>query len=85
LFRNAAARTAAFASLHASGIDAVFHYVPLHSSPAGRRVGRASGRLGVTDDIAERLARLPLWIGMTDADLDLVVEAVRQAAGAVSG
>jgi len=85
LFRNAAARTAALASLHASGIDAVFHYVPLHSSPAGRRVGRASGRLGVTDDIAERLARLPLWIGMTDADLDLVVEAVRQAAGAVSG
>jgi dTDP-4-amino-4,6-dideoxygalactose transaminase len=85
LFRTAAARTAALASLHESGIDAVFHYVPLHSSPAGRRVGRASGGLTVTDSVAERLVRLPLWVGMADSDLDLVIDAVRHAVGAVSG
>ncbi len=52
----------------------VFHYVPLHSSPAGRRFGRISGELTVTDDLSDRLIRLPLWIGLTDADQDRIVE-----------
>lgn len=46
-------------------IDAVFHYVPLHSSPGGLRYGRVVGELNVTDDSAERLIRLPLWVGIT--------------------
>jgi dTDP-4-amino-4,6-dideoxygalactose transaminase len=62
-----------------SGIRAVFHYVPLHSSPAGRRYGRAHGSLDVTDDVSERLVRLPLWIGMTPGDVDRVAEAVERA------
>jgi dTDP-4-amino-4,6-dideoxygalactose transaminase len=57
-------------------VRAVFHYVPLHSSPAGRRYGRAHGSLHVTDDVSERLVRLPLWIGMTPADVEHVVDAV---------
>jgi dTDP-4-amino-4,6-dideoxygalactose transaminase len=57
-------------------INAVFHYVPLHRSPAGQRVGRASGSLPRTDDLAARLIRLPLWVGMTDDDVDRVVEEV---------
>jgi dTDP-4-amino-4,6-dideoxygalactose transaminase len=58
------------------GINAVFHYVPLHSSPAGRKLGRAAGELPVTNDIAGRLVRLPLWIGMGEADVRRVADAV---------
>ena len=82
LLQSAAARDAALTSLRASGIDAVFHYVPLHSSPAGRRFGRVSDRLDVTDDASARLIRLPLWSGMTDADVDAVVAALRSAVAA---
>ncbi len=46
------------------GISCVFHYVPLHSSPAGKRYAVASGKLDVTNRQSERLIRLPLWIGL---------------------
>ncbi|NNA55182.1 dTDP-4-amino-4,6-dideoxygalactose transaminase [Pseudomonas koreensis] len=55
-------------------ISSVFHYVPLHSSPAGRRYGRTHGGLEVTDDQSERLVRLPLWVGITEAQQIRVVE-----------
>ena len=46
------------------GVNAVFHYQPLHSSPAGKKYGKfTSGSLPITDDISERLIRLPMWIG----------------------
>jgi dTDP-4-amino-4,6-dideoxygalactose transaminase len=60
------------------GINAVFHYVPLHSSPAGRRYGRTNGELPVTDDASERLLRLPLWAEMPDETVDAVIDAVRE-------
>lgn len=50
--------------LNGRGVNAVFHYVPLHSSPAGRRFGRTAGAMTVTDDCSARLIRLPLWNGM---------------------
>jgi dTDP-4-amino-4,6-dideoxygalactose transaminase len=59
----------------------VFHYVPLHSSPAGRRFGRVHGDLSVTDDLSARLIRLPLWIGLTDADQEKVVEVLSAQLG----
>ena len=46
------------------GVNAVFHYQPLHSSPAGKKYGKHSSPLPVTDDINERIIRLPLWIGL---------------------
>src|SRR5262249_34596794 len=52
------------AGVRERGVDAVFHYVPLHSAPAGRRCGRASGSLEVTDRLSSRLVRLPLWTAM---------------------
>lgn len=61
------------------GVACVFHYIPLHSSPAGRRLGRVSGSLEVTDSHAERLIRLPLWLGMTDQELARVVEILGNA------
>ncbi len=48
----------------AAGVNAVFHYVPLHSSPAGRRYGRAHGDLTLTNDLSDRIVRLPLWVGL---------------------
>jgi dTDP-4-amino-4,6-dideoxygalactose transaminase len=50
------------AELLGEGIHAVFHYVPLHDSPAGRRHGRVHGTLKQTEDLAARLIRLPLWV-----------------------
>ena len=51
--------------LEREGVNAVFHYVPLHSSPAGKKYGRLAGKLPVTQDISERILRLPLFLGLT--------------------
>jgi len=54
-------------------VNAVFHYVPLHSSPGGLAHGRAAGPMAVTDDVAGRLVRLPLWVDMTSEDVERVI------------
>jgi dTDP-4-amino-4,6-dideoxygalactose transaminase len=77
LARDARERDALIASLKKRGILAVSHYVPLHSSPAGRRYGRTAGSMRVTDRVSETLVRLPLYFEMRDAELDAVCEAVR--------
>ncbi|WP_028101448.1 dTDP-4-amino-4,6-dideoxygalactose transaminase [Pseudoduganella violaceinigra] len=61
-----------------SDIKSVFHYVPLHSSPAGLRYGRAHGDLTVTNEQSERLVRLPLWVGMSKEQQDRVVEVLHR-------
>ena len=71
--------------LRKSGIFSVFHYVPLHSSPAGRRYGRVHGELEVTDRQSERLIRLPIWIGLTEAQQNRIVEAMRKSIMTRSG
>jgi dTDP-4-amino-4,6-dideoxygalactose transaminase len=75
-------RSAAIGELKRRGISAVFHYVPLHSAPAGVRFGRVHGSMQVTDDIADRLLRLPLWPDMA-SEMDDVCEAVHDAIDAV--
>jgi len=77
LTRDLVERTALIEHLRARGIYAVFHYVPLHSSPAGRRFGRASGELAVTDEVSSRLVRLPLYYELTESDVEQVVDAVK--------
>ncbi|OIQ64570.1 dTDP-4-amino-4,6-dideoxygalactose transaminase [mine drainage metagenome] len=52
--------------LNQNGINAVFHYVPLHSSPAGLRFGRAPGALPLTTSLSQRLIRLPMWVGLSE-------------------
>ncbi len=69
-------RDAFIQSLGERGVMAVFHYVPLHSSPAGRRFGRTDQELAVTDDASSRLVRLPLWPAMTDEEIGRVIDAV---------
>ena len=69
-------RTAFIENLKDAGIGAVFHYIPLHSSPAGMRYGRAAGALRVTEDVSARLVRMPLWAGLEDRQ-QIVVDAAR--------
>jgi dTDP-4-amino-4,6-dideoxygalactose transaminase len=79
LFADLPQRSAVQSFMRRAGIDAVFHYVPLHTSPAGRVFGRAAGPLPVTDRTADRLLRLPLWAGMSDDEVEAVIETVSQA------
>jgi dTDP-4-amino-4,6-dideoxygalactose transaminase len=58
------------------GIRAVSHYVPLHNSPAGERLGRLGGPCPVTELVSDRLVRLPLYPGLTDSELGQVTDAV---------
>lgn len=74
LFPSLAERTAAIAALHARDIRPVFHYVPLHSSPAGRRFGRVHGAMDHTDRAGDCLLRLPLWL--PDLDIERVIGAL---------
>lgn len=60
------------AYLKKNNVNAVFHYVPLHSSPAGRRYGRVSGEMTNTDALADRLLRLPLWPGLEEYQQDVI-------------
>src|SRR5690349_12794770 len=78
LLRDVAARSRFIERLRQEDIYAVFHYVPLHSSPAGRKYGRASGSMAVTDAVSERLVRLPLWIGLEPLQ-DHVIDRCRSA------
>ena len=82
LLPDRAARDRLLADLGARDILAVFHYVPLHSSPAGSRLGRAAGPLTVTDDVAGRIARLPLWTEMGEEEIDRVIDGVRESVAA---
>lgn len=52
--------------LRQNGVNAVFHYIPLHSSPAGKRYCRVHGDMPVTNDISDRLIRLPFWVGLEE-------------------
>ena len=73
-------RTAFIDRLRKIGINTVFHYIPLHSAPAGLRYARAEGELPVTSEMSDRLVRLPLWVGLAEHQ-DEVIEAVLNALG----
>ena len=77
ILRDLADRTAFIDAMRAEGVSCVFHYVPLHSSPMGREVGRTAGTLDVTTNLAERLVRLPLWLGI-EPHLDRVIELIHR-------
>ena len=66
LLRDLEDRTVFIEALRAEGINCVFHYVPLHNSPYGRRVGRCAVELRNTSNLADRLVRLPLWLGLEE-------------------
>lgn len=59
-------RTEFIARMKDQGIGCVFHYIPLHSSPVGQKYCRVHGPMAVTNDVSDRLVRLPLWIGISE-------------------
>lgn len=65
-------RTAFIDKLRKVGINSVFHYIPLHSAPAGQHLGRSHGELHVTNDMSERLVRLPLWVGLEEHQTEVI-------------
>ena len=69
-------RTSFIDYLRKQGVASVFHYVPLHSAPAGLKYGRFSGEDVYTTQESERLTRLPMYYGMTDEDRQTVINAV---------
>jgi dTDP-4-amino-4,6-dideoxygalactose transaminase len=66
LLRDVETRTRFIGALKDAGIGAVFHYVPLHSSPSGQKFCRVAGPMAITDDVSDRLVRMPLWVGLED-------------------
>jgi dTDP-4-amino-4,6-dideoxygalactose transaminase len=79
--RSLEERTDLIRSLKEDGIMAVFHYVPLHSSPAGQLYGRVSGPMEVTQRVSECLLRLPLYYEMTLENIQYVVSKVSRFYG----
>jgi len=71
-------RQALISSLKSQGILSVFHYVPLHLSPVGQRMGGKPGGCPVTEEKSERLVRLPFYNRLSQEDQDRVIAAVRQ-------
>jgi dTDP-4-amino-4,6-dideoxygalactose transaminase len=79
LVKDLQTRTDMLAELNRADVNAVFHYVPLHSSQGGRKYGRAHGELPHTEATADRLIRLPIWSGMTEGQVARVVDTVAAA------
>ena len=70
-------RTALISYLKANEILSVFHYIPLHSAPAGLKYGRFHGEDVYTTKESERLCRLPLYYGLTDEQVDYIISKVK--------
>jgi dTDP-4-amino-4,6-dideoxygalactose transaminase len=65
--------------LKSQGIQAVFHYIPLHFSKMGQRFGGKLGALPITEDLSERLVRLPMYYDLSDEELNFVIDCVKMA------
>lgn len=81
LLESEPVRVALIEHLKAQGILAVFHYVPLHTSPMGQAMGYRKGMLPVTEDVSDRLLRLPMYFDLTDTEVDEVASAIRSFFG----
>lgn len=76
--KNIEERTALASFLKKDGIQAVFHYVPLHSAPAGQRFGRFHGEDKYTTNTFERLLRLPMYYGLSTDEVGLVCDKIKE-------
>lgn len=75
--RDLEERTAMLKHLKENGVGAVFHYIPLHSAPAGNKFGVFHGEDRYTTKESERIVRLPLWYGISDEEKETVCKAVK--------
>ncbi len=68
-------------SLRERGIQSVFHYIPLHTSPMGKEFGLDGRRLPVTEEYADRLLRLPMYAELTESEVIMIIENVKEVLG----
>jgi dTDP-4-amino-4,6-dideoxygalactose transaminase len=85
LLASADLRDAALQRMKEAGVHAVFHYLPLHLTPGGRRFGVPGGPIWVSIDVSERLLRLPLWCGIGMENADRVIEVLASTLEASRG
>jgi len=89
LAKDTDTRARLLAHLDQNGIDAAFHYTPLHTTEAGRRLGRAGGTLQTTEAVSQTIIRLPVFASMDHAQIGRVIDAItgfyRERAGARAG
>ncbi|OQP71354.1 dTDP-4-amino-4,6-dideoxygalactose transaminase [Xanthomonas citri] len=78
LMPNLESRTRFIEKLKELGVSSVFHYVPLHSAPRGKDIARSHGDLAVTEDVSQRLVRMPLWVGVEE-HMDKILESANVA------
>ncbi|MDL1944364.1 dTDP-4-amino-4,6-dideoxygalactose transaminase [Chloroflexi bacterium CFX2] len=78
LFPNLEKRQAAIAHFKERGIQAVFHYLPLHLSPMGEKYGGKAGDCPVTEQVSDQLLRLPFYTNLTEEDQARVIEALKE-------
>lgn len=71
-------RTKLIAYMKENGVGCVFHYIPLHSAPAGRKFGRFSGEDKYTTRESERLMRLPMYYGLKSDEIDYIIKTVKE-------
>ena len=71
-------RTALISFLKANEILSVFHYIPLHSAPAGQKFGRFNGEDVYTTKESERLCRLPMYYRLTDEQVDYIISKIKE-------
>jgi len=76
--RNLEERSALIPFLKGNGIMAVFHYIPLHTAPAGLKYGRFHGEDVYTTKESERLCRLPMYYGLKDEQVDYIISKVKE-------
>ena len=77
LFNSCEDRDYALYKLNSKGIGASFHYIPLHNSPMGKRLGYKEGALPVTEEVSQTLLRLPLYPHMTDSEQSYILDNLR--------
>lgn len=76
LMKSLSQRTELIRTLKEKAIQTVFHYVPLHQSPVGLKLARVSGDMKMTEEMSERLIRMPLWISGIDDELTAVIPTI---------
>jgi len=71
-------RTELIKFLNSKNISSVFHYVPLHDSPAGKVFSRSSGNLEITNIISDTLLRLPLFYDLSEIEVNKIIKALKE-------
>lgn len=85
LLPDATTRNVIMSKLNRSGVNAIFHYIPLHSSPAGKVYTRTHGSMCATDELSQCIIRLPLWYEMTEEVINEVIDGARNAVAQCAG